>query len=167
MRTRQLLILGFLALGSMGSKLDRLTDGEYAHYRALRVFMDEPDRKAWLKLKTTEERDAWLKEAGLWDKFYSHSEEQRQQIVAGEVAIGWSREMVSMAWGPPFQKQRLTGRPASRSERLVYRFEIGKDGSATPLVGKKADYQAVGQHQTELVLDDDVVTEMVEKDDFE
>lgn len=167
MRTGQILVLGALALGCMGSKLNRLSEGEYAHYRALRVFMEEPERKEWLKLKTTEERDAWLKEAGLWDKFYSHPEELRQQIVEGRVGVGWSRDMVYMAWGAPFQKQRLTGRPAGRSELLVYRFELAKDGSATPLVGAKADYQAVGQHQTELVVDDDVVAEMVEKDHFE
>ena len=167
MKRIHVLVLGALALLSLGSKLDRLSEGEYAHYRALRVFMEEPERKAWLKLKTTEERDAWLKEHQLWDRFYSHPEEIRQAIVDGEVAVGWTRDMVYMAWGAPFQKQRLTGRPAARSELLVYRFEIDKDGSATPLVGDKADYKAVGHHQTELFVDDDVVSEMVEKDAFE
>ncbi|MEQ1507967.1 MAG: hypothetical protein ABMB14_37410 [Myxococcota bacterium] len=149
------------------SKLSRLTEAEYAHYRALRVFMDDDQRSEWLKLKTTEERDAWLHEHNLWDRFYSHPAEVRQQIVEGDVELGWSRDMVYMAWGPPFQKQRLTGREASRSELLVYRFELDKEGVASPLVGKHADYQAVGSHQTELIMDDDVVAEMKEKDHFE
>jgi hypothetical protein len=167
MKRIHVLIFAVLALLTMGSKLNKLSEGEYAHYRALRVFMEEPERKAWLKLKTSEERDAWLKEHKLWDRFYSHPEDVRKQIVDGDVAIGWTRDMVYMAWGAPFQKQRLTGRPAARSELLVYRFEIDKDGTATPLVGARADYKAVDHHQTELVVDDDVVTEMVEKKDFE
>jgi hypothetical protein len=166
MRRSHLLILGALAWLTAGSKLDRLTDAEYSHYRALRVYMDDGERKDYLKLKTTEERDQWLKDAGLWDKFYQHPEHIRQLIVEGDVQTGWTRDMVYMAWGAPFQKQRLTGRPAGRSELLVYRFEIDKDGVATPLVGKKTDYKAVGHKQIELILDDDIVTEMEDKGDW-
>jgi hypothetical protein len=162
------LVLAVVALANVGSKISRLTDDEYAEYRALRVFMTEDEEKEWLKLKTGEERTAWLKDHKLYDKYWTLPEEQRKQILAGDVENGWSREMVYMAWGPPFQKQRLTGRPAGRSELLVYRFEIDKDGSATPLYNTKhTDYQAVRQHQTELYVDDDVVTEMVEKDKWE
>jgi hypothetical protein len=166
---RALLVITMLSIALMtgGGKLSRLSDGEYAHYRALRVFMDDKERKSWLKLKTTEERDQALKDAGLWDRFYAHPEEVRQQIVTGEVKQGWTRDMVYMAWGPPFERLRLTGREASRSELFVYRFELDKDGIATPLVGKRLDYKAVGQHQIELVVDDDVVAEMKEKDHWE
>jgi hypothetical protein len=166
MRRSHLLILGALAWLTAGNKLDRLTDAEYSHYRALRVYMDDKERKDFLKLKTTEERDQWLKDAGLWDKFYQHPDHIRQLIVEGDVQTGWTRDMVYMAWGAPFQKQRLTGRPAGRSELLVYRFEIDKDGVATPLVGKKTDYKAVGHKQIELILDDDIVTEMEDKGDW-
>jgi hypothetical protein len=166
MRRSHLLILGALAWLTAGNKLDRLTDAEYSHYRALRVYMDDKERKDFLKLKTTEERDQWLKDAELWDKFYQHPDHIRQLIVEGDVQTGWTRDMVYMAWGAPFQKQRLTGRPAGRSELLVYRFEIDKDGVATPLVGKKTDYKAVGHKQIELILDDDIVTEMEDKGDW-
>lgn len=166
-RRIHLVAVVLVALATGGSKLNRLSEAEYDHYRALRIFMNEDERKEWLKLKTTEERDQWLKDHKLWDKFYAHPTEIRQQIVDGLVEKGWTRDMVYMAWGAPFEKQRLTGRPAGRSELFMYRFEIDKNGVATPLVGKHEDYQAVGQHQTELILDDDVVTEMVEKDHFE
>lgn len=152
---------------SLGSKLDRLSDQEYAHYRALRIFMEEKDRKAWLRLKTPEQRDARLREMNLWDKFYSLSEAQRQKVVAGEVEVGFTRDMLYMAWGAPFSKNRLTGREAARSELLVYRFQIDRSGIATPVVGERIDYKAVGQHQTEVFVDDDVVTKMVEKDSWE
>lgn len=166
-RLPALVMLLLLSLPAAASKLGKLTEAELDHYRALRVFMEEGQRKAWLKLKTTEERDQWLKDHKLWDKFYSHPAEVRAQIVAGDVGQGWTRDMVYMAWGKPFEKQRLTGRAASRSELFVYRFEIDKNGDATPLVGKHTDYKAVKQHQTELILDDDVVTQMTEKDRWE
>lgn len=151
----------------MGSKLDRLTDAEQTHYRALRIFLDKKEQKEWLKGKTEEERNAWLKEHGLWDRFYMHDEATRAEIVAGEVELGWSTDMVYMAWGSPFQRQRLTGRQASRSELLVYRFEVDKKGYATPVVGKKIDYQAVDQYQVEVIIDDDVVADLIEKPDWE
>lgn len=152
---------------SLGSKLDRLSDAEYAHYRALRIFMEEKERKSWLHLKTEEARDAQLKEMGLWDKFYSLPEAQRAKVVAGEVERGFSRDMLYMAWGAPFQKQRLSGRDAQRSELLVYRFQIDKNGVATPVVGERLDYKAVGQHQSNVYVDDDIVTDIVEKDSWE
>ena len=162
---RVLLVL-LLPLPASASKLNRLTEAELDHYRALRVFMDEDQEKAWLKLKTTEERDAWLRENGLWDKFYALPPEVREQIVAGKVERGYTRDMVYMTWGPPFQKNRLTGRPAARSELLVYRFEVDKDGYANPVANPRGDYKAEGRYQMELIVDDDVVTEIVQQDEW-
>lgn len=167
MRRSHLLLIGALALLNVAGKLDRLTDAEYSHYRALRVYMEDNDRKSFLKLKTTEERDQWLKDKGLWDKFYHHPESVRALIVEGAVEKGWTSEMIYMAWGAPFQKQRLTGRPAGRSELLIYRLAINKEGVATPIVGKATKYNAVAHKQVELILDDDVVTEMVTKNKWE
>jgi hypothetical protein len=159
------LVLALLASSpAAAGKLDKLTEAELDHYRALRVFMDEDEEKAWLKLKTTEERDAWLKAENLWDKFYALPPEVREQIVGGKVERGYTRDMVYMTWGAPFQKNRLTGRPAGRSELLVYRFEIDKDGYANPIATKRGDYKAEGHYQMELVVDDDVVTEITQQD---
>jgi len=157
--TRFLLVL-LLSFPAAASKLSRLTEAELDHYRALRVFMDDDEEKAWLKLKTTEERDASLREQGLWDKFYTLPPEVRAKIVGGKVERGYTREMVYMTWGAPFQKNRLTGRPAARSELLVYRFEVDKDGYANPIATKRGDYKAGGHYQMELTVDDDVVTQI-------
>ena len=68
---------------SISSKLKKLDEEEYDHYMALRVYLDRPDargerskdeRKAFFKNKTREERDQWLKDKGLWDKFYQYDE---------------------------------------------------------------------------------------------
>jgi hypothetical protein len=163
-RVSRFVLVLFLCLPAAAGKLGRLTEAELDHYQALRVFMDEEEEKAWLKLKTTEERDAWLHEQKLWDKFYALPPEVRAQIVAGKVERGYTRDMVYMTWGAPFQKNRLTGREAGRSELLVYRFEIDKDGFANPIATKRGDYKAEGHYQMELIVDDDVVTDLTQKD---
>ncbi len=150
-----------------GAKLGKLSEQEQIEYRVFAAFMTPDQQKTWLKLKTPEERTEALKTLGVWEKFYGQSPEMQQRIVAGDVQLGWSRDEVYMAWGQPFQKQRLTGREAQRSELLVYRFEVDKDGYATPFVGKKEDYKAVDQYQVDLIMDDDVVASLEEKADWE
>lgn len=161
------LLLTTLAFPLTGSKLGKLSDAERTEYRVFAAFMTPQQQKAWLKLKTTEERTEALKQLGLWEKFYGEPPEMRDRIVAGDVALGWTRDQVYMAWGGPFQKQRLTGRNATRSELLVYRFEVDKDGYATPFVGKKEDYKAVRHYQAEVIVDDDVVTSLEETEGWE
>ena len=160
-------LLGVLLLGS-GSKTKKLTDTEKDHYQALRVWMDKADKKSYFKLKTEEERNQWLQDKGLWDRFYQYPDYQREKILYGDVELGWGRDMVYMSWGQPYQKHRLTGRPAQRSELLVYRFEVAADGSVMPWIpDSKATYKAVDKYQLEVYIDDEMVTEMVQKDDWE
>jgi hypothetical protein len=160
-------ILGALVF-STGSKLKKLSETEQDHYAALRVWMDKDDQKAYFKLKTEEERNQWLKDNALWDRFYDHPDYIREQIMFGDVDLGWGQNMVFMAWGKPYRKKRLTGRPAARSELFVYRFEVAADGAIMPWIeGSKATYKAVDMYQLEVYVDDEVVTEMVKKDKWE
>jgi len=165
MRRHVALMLASLVLLTAG-KFEKLEPAEQDHFRALQVFMDKDQVKAFYKGKTPEERNAWLKEQGLWEKYYQYDEAERQAIVNGDVRVGFDREALYMAWGAPYIKNRLTGRRATRSERLIYRFEVDKDGYAMPL-GRKADYKAVDRYQVELIIDDDVVTEIKEKGDWD
>ena len=52
-----------LALG-MAGKLDKFEPYERDHYQALKVWFDKEakEEKAYLKLKTPQERDQWLKD---------------------------------------------------------------------------------------------------------
>jgi len=163
---RTTLLISLLFVLTAG-KLGRLSDAELDHWRALRIFVEDRDQRAWLKLKTEEDRNAWLRERGLWDRFYKFDEETRDEIVAGDIERGWSRDQVYMAWGHPFEKLRLTGREAGRSETLVYRFEVDKKGYATPLVGAHLNHKAVDRYQVEVIVDDNVISEIIEKDDWE
>lgn len=164
---RRIVAVCAIATCLVAGKFEKLSDAERDYYRALRVFMSDKDSKRWLRLKTPEDRRDWLVERGLWDRFDRHDENVRRQIVEGDVRVGWSEEMVYMAWGAPFQRQRATGRQAERSTILVYRFEVDDEGYASPVVGKKADYKAVYRYQVDVFIDDGVVTEMPEKKGWE
>ncbi len=156
----------------MASKIKKLSETEYGQYIALRPFMTEEERETWLKFKTDAERDEWLKakkccvpEQSLWDKFYQYNDVVRKQILDGKVQTGWIKDQVLMAWGAPYDKRKLTGRPAARSELLVYRFERHDDGVVLVYEpGSKTLYKAIGTFTRLVYLDDDRVTSIDEKD---
>ena len=48
----------------------RLDNQEFSHWYALRVYMTDEERKTYLKFKTKEERDNYLKKNGLLKLIY-------------------------------------------------------------------------------------------------
>ena len=160
----QVLMLAMLA-GGGERKVKNLSNTEFNHYYALRVYMDDDQRKTYLKLKTEEERNAYLKELELWDRFYDYEPHIRELIIDGEVQSGWTKDMLYMAWGSPYDRTRLVGRNAVRSEMLTYRFEVQEDGAILLWEpGSKTAYKAVRLFAREVVIDDDNVVEIREKD---
>lgn len=168
-------VAGSLVAGcSLSSKLKKLDDEEYNHYMALRVYMDQPnargerektERKEFLKLKTRAERDQWLKDQDLWDRFYQYEPHIRQKIIDGAVQVGWDKHMVYQSWGYPLIRRRLPGRQAQRSEMFIYRFEQLADGSHQVWQeGSKDTYKAARLYIKEVVVDDDFVAEIREKE---
>lgn len=162
-------VLLFSILSFMGCGYERfqkrLDNQEFDHWYALRVYMTENQRKTYLKFKTRDERDAYLKELGLWDRFYSYSDEERQEIVAGEVKRGWTKDKVEMAWGAPHDRQKAMGRQAVRSDIYIYRFEQQADGRILIWEpNSKTAYKAVRLFVREVIIDDDVVAEIRERD---
>ena len=164
----------FMSLGfNMSAKINKLDEDEYTHFMALRVYMDQPnskgergnsERKEFLKLKTRAERDQWLKDKGLWDKFYKYPAHIRQKIADGAVQVGWDKHMVYMSWGRPFKRQKVAGRSTYRSERFTYRWEVRKDGAHQVWVKNSKDtYAAQKLYIKELIVDDDVIAEMTER----
>ena len=143
----------------------RLDSQEFSHYYALRVYMPEESRKTYLKMKTREERDAYLKEIGLWDRFYKYEQEERDEIIAGDVKVGWSRDKLEMAWGAPYDRQKAVGRKATRSEKFIYRFEQQPEGQVLLWESNsKTQYKAVRLFVREVIIDDNVVAKITEKD---
>ncbi len=172
------LLLGFVLMSGCGYKhlIKRLESYEADHYEALRVFMPEEERKSYLKLKTTEERDAYLKERGLWDRFYNVDEERRKQILLREVKVGWNKEELLMAWGLPIKKQIEPQSRRTRSERWIYKFELHtnkKDGSKYVLLweeNSKTEYKSDRVFSREVVIEDygrpeltdDIIAEIID-----
>ncbi|MEL6342596.1 MAG: hypothetical protein AAFV53_05650 [Myxococcota bacterium] len=156
-------ILAAMLVGC-GPATKRLSDDEFDHYYALRVFMNEDQKKTYLKMKTREERDTYLKENGLWDRFYQYDEAKREMILTEAPARGWTKDMLYMSLGAPYDQGRLVGRKAARSQRLVYRFEQQEDGSVLVWQqGSKTEYKAVRLFTREYIVDDDVITEINEE----
>jgi len=148
-------------------KVKRLDNQEFQHYYALKVYMDEPQRKAFFKLKTRAERDEFLKKRGHWDKFYEYEPHIRDAIFDGKVELGWTKDMVLMAWGLPVDRGRVAGRQATRSERYKYRFEETQDGGVLVWEpGSKTQYAAARLFSREVIFDNDVVAEINNKDEF-
>jgi hypothetical protein len=82
-----------------------------------------------------------------------------------EVELGWTRDMVLMAWGQPHDMQKLLGRDARRSERLVYCFEMHEGGVVYVWRPEaKTDYKAMRLFRKDIILDDDIVKEINKHD---
>lgn len=165
-RILPLVLLAFSLTGTCASKKwDRLEADEKEHYTALKVFMDDKQRKAWLKLKTREERDAWLKAERLWDRWYQFDDRMQELILGGKVHTGWPEAALLMAWGPAHGTKRLAGRNAQRSEMLTYNFEVQPGGQVlvwTP--DSRTAHTAVRRYRVEVILDDGIIAEMNEED---
>ena len=158
-----------MAIGLSGCSWERkvkhLENDEFSHYGALKVWMTEEERKAYLKLKSLENRNAYLVDLGLWDRFYGLPAAKQQAVLAGEVDVGWTKEMVLMAWGRPHDFQKLVGREAKRSERYVYRFELHEGGVVYVWRPEhKTDYKALKLFSKDVIFDDYVVSEVHKRD---
>lgn len=142
----------------------KLEPVERDHLAALEVWMTEADRKAYLKLKSRDQRDAWLRSKGLWDRFYRYDAETRAQILAGRVRPGWTSDQVYMAWGKPHARIRGTNPKVTRSERLTYLFEVTESGEVLVWEpGSKQTHGAVDRFRYEVDVHDDVVVELKKK----
>jgi hypothetical protein len=171
-------IIAILAGCSVTSKMKRLESYEKDHFGAVKVWMDEYQQKSYLKLKSAAERDAWLKantsalqragmKQSLWDSFYQYDQARRDGVVSGNVQTGWSEDQMLMAWGPPYSRRRITKRTAVRAEIYIYRFEVTKDGTLMVWEpGSRESYAAVDKFQYEIHVDDEIITEMVKKQNW-
>lgn len=165
MRTVTLALVALVALSAGCDKTKRLSSTEMDHFYALKVYMSEDEEKTFLKYKTEAERSAYLKELGHWDRFYQFDERKREDILAGDVKVGWEEAAVYMAWGAPFRKLAATGRRAELSEILRYRFEIDPYGDVVVWTPKsKTEHSAAILYQVDVTVDDGRVARMVRTD---
>jgi hypothetical protein len=159
------LLVGGLLLGAGCDKTKRLSSVELDHYQALKIFMTPETQKKWLKLKTEDERNAALKKLGLWNTFYQFDERKREDILKGDVKVGWEEAAVNMAWGRPHGRFSVAGRKAELSYELQYRFEVDPYGAITVWTpGSKTEHKAALLYRIQLIIDDGRVAKMVRTD---
>ena len=139
----------------------RLEAPEKDHWAALRVFMQEDQKKEYLTRKTKTERDLYLQELNLWDKFYNLDEKRREDILSYNVQKGGNQEELLMSWGVPYKTQmEPTSKHGVSAERWVYRFEEHsnkKTGERYILIWEeysKTEYKADRVFEREVVIDD-------------
>lgn len=160
-----LIASSLLASPALAGKLDRLEPEERSHYRALKVWMDKAETRQYLKLKTREARDAWLKDNGYWDRFYQYDAATRKQILEADVRVGWTEDMVVMAWGPAHNRRKEILRDAARAETLFYRFEVTPEGRVLVWTPKSTTYHnAAKLFRYEVLMADGKVRKMERKE---
>lgn len=94
---RHALALGLTAL-SCALTPKRLPELDRRFYYNLPTAQDQ---SAFLELRKTEDRQAFLQKTGLWDQWLSLSEKERDAAVRGDVQIGFRAFALTMAWGLP------------------------------------------------------------------
>lgn len=69
----------------------------------------EQDKSDYLRLKDAD-REPFLKQRGLWDKWSALPTNERKAAMIGEVKVGFKEFAAFMAWGPPADSQGTNDR---------------------------------------------------------
>lgn len=101
-----------LLAGACANNPERLPELDRRFYYNLDA---SSDREAFLRLRD-EDRQAFLEQRGLWQKWTALPEDQRARAAQGEVEVGFAEFAVFMAWGPPADTQ--TRDPDGRKIKL-------------------------------------------------
>jgi hypothetical protein len=92
-----------LLLGACTPSPDRLpTPARNFYY----VIEDETAQHDYLKLEESE-RQGFLEQLGLWQKWVELSNEEREAVNAGEIKVGFKEFAAHMAWGRPAQVREM------------------------------------------------------------
>ncbi len=108
---RRAFATGALALvvlvGACANNPERLPELDRRFYYNLDA---SSDREAFLRLRD-EDRQGFLEQRGLWQKWAALPEDQRARAAQGEVEVGFAEFAVFMAWGPPAENFLIRGTP--------------------------------------------------------
>ncbi len=163
------LLLGwFLANTALAAPIDRLADDERAAFEALSVYLDAKQEKSYLKLKTREARDAWLKGQGVYDQYWALPADRREAIASGAVRTGFLLDEVLMAWGTPFERRRVVVPNVHRAEVLLYRLEVTSGGRVLVWEeGSKSTHNAIDRYRWSLDVHNGMVVKMTKMPGWE
>ncbi len=149
-------LLACLALSaavSCATSPDRLPTLDRQFYENLE---NDREKEEFLELKPAE-RQAFLEQAGLWDRWTELTAEEREGVKNREVKVGFKAFAAHMAWGPPADtREEMAG------ERKV-RFETFIRCTSGPKVGEyvRNNIDCDGtSSEVRLAIEDGTVTEI-------
>lgn len=138
MKTRSalafLILAAFLTASSLAfagtfnlKKIKRWPDQDKVWAIAMDAWMTNEELDVFIKIKDSDERKAFLKDAGYWRIWEEVRDEYRESVVAQQVTKGMNQKEVFMAWDKP-EKIRKDFRRDAYVNVLNYAFERDKKG---------------------------------------
>jgi len=122
-RVLQLLCLIWLASASMvlsgctyEAAVQRLAPAEQREFHAYRKLMTGAQVRTYLARASAAERDAYMHELGLVQRFQALTAEDRETVLAGHPRVGMSTEAMRFLWGEPYAQDGH----ANHSEHWYY-----------------------------------------------
>ncbi len=108
-------------------KIKKWPELDRAWARSFDAWMSDEELDVFIKIKTTEERQDFLKKAGYWKKWDKIDDEMLPNVLKGEVIRGMTKDEVFMCWDKP-EKIRKDFRRDAYVDVMNYKFEIDRKG---------------------------------------
>ena len=108
-------------------KIKKWPELDRAWARSFDAWMSDEELDVFIKIKTTEERQDFLKKAGYWKKWDKIDDEMLPNVLKGEVVRGMTKDEVFMCWDKP-EKIRKDFRRDAYVDVMNYKFEIDRKG---------------------------------------
>jgi hypothetical protein len=108
-------------------KIKRWPDQDKVWAIAMDAWMTSEEIDIFIKIKTTEERQSFLKKVGYWRLWEEVRDEYRESVTEQQVIKGMNKNEVFMAWDKP-KKIRKDFRRDAYVDVLNYTFERDKKG---------------------------------------
>jgi hypothetical protein len=128
------MLVAFMATSSLAfagtfklKKIKRWPAQDKSWAIALDAWMTTEELDILIKMKTTEERQSFLKDAGYWRLWEEVRDEYREAVVAQQVIKGMNKNEVFMAWDKP-KKIRKDFRRDAYVDVFNYAFERDRKG---------------------------------------
>lgn len=120
------------------------------------VMEDPAQQREYLDLKESE-RQSFLQQIGLWERWLELSNEEREAVETGDIKVGFKEFAAHMAWGLP-----ANTREAEARNRVV-RYETYIRCTSGPKIGKyvRSNIDCDGtSSEVEIAVENGIITEL-------
>ena len=120
------------------------------------VMEEESQQLDYLKLAESE-RQGFLEQLGLWQRWIELSDEEREAVAAGKVDVGFKEFVAHMTWGLPANVREVEARDRAVEYQTFIRCTSG------PRVGEyvRSNTDCDGtSSEVEIAIENDLITEI-------